>query len=135
MTKKGEIADAVGRIYRGIDEQIGAESNPCRACGKCCDFDAYGHRLYVTGPEMIYFIAKVDSEIKAMPAGICPYNIEDKCTVYRHRFAGCRIFCCKGDDSFRSRLTEAAINDFKAICEDFDIPYSYTDLPAALNKK
>jgi Fe-S-cluster containining protein len=62
----------------------------------------------------------------------CPYNIKGKCTVYKFRFAGCRIFCCKGDADFQSRLSETALKKFKAICEQFQIPYRYLDLPTAL---
>jgi hypothetical protein len=71
--------------------------------------------------------------LKSMPTGRCPYNIDDKCAVYEHRFAGCRIFCCKGDANFQSSLSEAALEKLRAICIKFDIPYRYADLACALN--
>jgi hypothetical protein len=52
--------------------------------------------------------------------------------VHEHRFAACRIFCCKGNSSFQSELSEAAIKRLKAICERSAILYRYQDLPAAL---
>jgi len=67
-----------------------------------------------------------------MAGGRCPWQIDGKCSVYQHRFAGCRIFCCKGNADFQSDLTESALKKFKALCEKFQIPYRYVDLPTAL---
>jgi Fe-S-cluster containining protein len=91
---------------------------------------------------MIYFAAKVGDEnvnpphvwrIKPMTTNRCPYQTNNKCTVYKFRFAGCRIFCCKGDADFQSGLSEMAVKKFKSICEQFQIPYRYIDLEVALN--
>jgi len=131
------VVERVERVYRRIDGRLrqgGARVGRCEACGKCCDFEAFDHHLFVTPPELMYLAANLGGEgLKAMTTGRCPYNVAGKCTVYEHRFAGCRIFCCNGDEDFQSDLSEAALKEFKAICEDFAIPYSYTDLPAALN--
>jgi len=71
----------------------------------------------------------------------CPYNIDGKCSVYKYRFVGCRIFYCKGDSAthladkkdFQSRLSESALKKFKSLCEEFGIDYHYADLATALN--
>jgi hypothetical protein len=70
--------------------------------------------------------------IKKMQDGRCSYQTDDKCTVYKYRFAGCRIFNCKGNPDFQSDLTETVIKKFKMLCEEFQIPYKYVDLPTAL---
>ena len=131
-----EIATAVGQVYNWLDSQISHKQTECEACGKCCDFDGFGHRLFVTSCELIYFGAKISPDkIRPMSAGRCPYNIDGRCTVYPHRFAGCRIFSCKADKDFQGQLSEEALERFKIICDQFDLPYHYTDLPAALNNK
>jgi uncharacterized protein len=139
--KKGDesklkIAASVSEIYKWIDEQILAGSalaGQCSACGKCCDFESYDHRLYVTTPEIIYFVDKIGlANIKQIVGGRCCYQVEGKCTVYPYRFSGCRIFCCKGDAVFQSELTEAAIKKFKALCAELQIPYRYVELTVAL---
>ena len=136
MKHNKEIIRRVKAIYKWLDEQIAANrkvAGVCDACGKCCDFETFGHRLFVTTPEMIFFANKLrDKNIKKMAGGRCSYQIEGKCTVYAHRFAGCRIFCCKGDARFQSDLTEAVIEKFKSLCDEFKIPYRYIDLPTAL---
>jgi hypothetical protein len=48
-------------------------------------------------------------------------------------FAGCRIFCCRGDADFQHRLSEAVLKKLKAICTELEIPYRYLDLTTALN--
>jgi len=131
------LLQKVAEVYDWLDSQIHkniALAGRCDACGKCCDFKGFDHRLFVTTPELLYFAAKLGTKsIKPMTTNRCPYQTNVKCTVYKCRFAGCRIFCCKGDADFQSRLSESALKKFKSICEQFQIPYRYTDLAAALN--
>ncbi len=106
----------------------------CEACGRCCDLDSFDHRLFVTTPEMMYLAANLGAKnIKPMPTGRCPYNVANKCRIYKYRFAGCRIFCCGADADFQSRLSESVLARFKSICTEFQIRYRYTDLASALN--
>jgi len=127
----------VAEIYRWLDAQI--RQNPdlagvCDACGRCCDFAAFDHRLFVTTPELLYLAANLGEEkVKRMPAGQCPYNISGKCSIYEYRFAGCRIFCCKSVPDFQNALSELAVKKFKVLCTQLEIPYRYTDLATALN--
>ena len=127
----------VAEIYNRLDLQIresGDSAGACEACGKCCDFAQFNHRLFVTTPELMYLAAKIGAEnIKQMTTSRCPYNIDGKCTIYEYRFAGCRIFCCKGDADFQNRLSESALRKFKSICDASQIPYQYADLPNVLN--
>jgi hypothetical protein len=143
----------VREVYDWLDSQIGQApdlAGRCDACGKCCEFgnsaavsgqesaavseEAFNHLLFVTTPEVMYFAANLGAEkVKPMLTNRCPYNISGKCTVYGHRFAGCRIFCCKGNTDFQGGLSESAIKKFKSICTEFHIPYRYTDLATALN--
>ena len=134
-----KVVERVGSVYRRLDEQLrraGAKAGRCEACGKCCDFEAFDHRLFVTPPELIYLLAGLGAEKpKPMPGRRCPYNVAGKCTAYEHRFAGCRVFACRGDKDLHSELSESALREFKAICEELDIPYHYSDLATALNTR
>jgi hypothetical protein len=131
------LLERVAEIYKWLDSQTSNNrdlAGTCDACGKCCDFKNFDHRLFVTPPELMYLSANLSGEsIKAMPASRCPYNIGGKCIVYEYRFAGCRIFCCKGDTDFQSRLSESTLKKLKSICTKFQIPYHYSDLATALN--
>src|SRR4030042_1098154 len=129
VARNKEIVSRVGKIYKWLDDQTcdkNAKAGACDACCKCCDFESYGHRLYVTTPEILYLADKLgSSDFKQMTTGRCSYQVDGKCDIYRYRFAACRIFCCKGNAEFQSELAEVAIKKFKAICEEFRIPYRY----------
>ena len=159
-----QLLKKVAEIYDWLDSQIresAALAGVCDACGKCCDFAQLGHSLFVTTTELMYleanlgvdnikgshFASSSDSRRqtglrairrkmgpKPMPTSRCPYNVDGKCTVYEYRFAGCRIFCCDADADFQSRLSESALKKLKSLCAEFQIPYRYTDLAAALNR-
>lgn len=134
MKRDSEIAEAVGRVHEWIDSELAGEKASCKACGKCCDFDGFGHRLFVTKPEMIYLRVKLSDNTQPMKTARCPYNVDAECQIHRHRFAGCRIFFCGGDADMQSRLTEAALVRFKSIGSEFGLDYEYADLRTALNR-
>lgn len=124
------LAD-IEAIYRRLQEQLN-ESHLCAACGQCCDFEAFGHRLYLTTPELLFFAHHVGHPLKQMTDGVCPYRVAGQCSVYPYRFMGCRIFQCKGDADRQSELTEATLAEFKRLCEQYQIEYRYLDLKNAL---
>lgn len=134
---KNQICERVAEIYHWLDSQISGSAGPagvCEACGKCCDFESFEHRLFITAPELMYLAESPGvSGLKPMTTSRCPYNIDGKCTIYGYRFAGCRIFCCRGNKDFQNGLSESALKKFKSLCTDFQIPYRYAELAAALN--
>jgi len=133
----GGLVEDVAAFYEWIEQRLRAEprrAGRCNACGACCDFPAYEHRLYVTPPELIYLASKLNADrLAPMPGGRCPYQQDNRCTIHEHRFAGCRIFHCRGDSNFQSDLSEAALQRLKDLCEKHGIPYRYQDLPTVLN--
>ena len=135
--KQKKITTEVEKIYSRISENRKAKPNKsgnCNACGNCCDFDSFDHRLYVTTPELIYLTEKIGHKnIRPMKTQRCPYNTENKCGIYQNRFAACRIFACNADPDFQSDLTESTLKQLKKICQKLKIDYKYTDLKTALN--
>lgn len=136
MKSDSLICEKVAEIYSWLDSQI-QQNNlvvQCKACGRCCDFENFGHLLFITTPELIFLKENLNSQkIKTMPTAVCPYNEKGRCTIYPFRFASCRIFFCNGDKDFQNRLSESVISRFKSLCTEFDIPYIYSDLKTALN--
>lgn len=130
------IVNAVEEIYQHLQSQLDQTNPHCSACGQCCDFESFGHRLYLTTPELLYFNARLAEHRLAprpMTGGICPWRVDGKCTVYAWRFAGCRIFTCTGDADLQSRLSEDILSQMKRICQTLNLPYQYRDLRTALN--
>jgi Fe-S-cluster containining protein len=52
-----EIPAAVARVYADLQREIDARKPVCNASGRCCRFDEFGHRLYVTTIELAAFVA------------------------------------------------------------------------------
>ncbi|MDD5011251.1 MAG: hypothetical protein PHQ00_03930 [Phycisphaerae bacterium] len=130
--KSIKICSEVKKIYDWLDENIKKFDPDCSACGKCCDFDAFGHKLFVTTPELLYFYENL-KPLRKTANGLCPYLEDGKCTARDFRFAGCRIFFCKADSEKINELSEQAIKKFKALCDEYNFPYRYMDLASALN--
>lgn len=132
-----QLTAEVAAIYTWLDREIRRNADVagvCDACGRCCDFGISDHHLFVTTPELMYVAANLGAEnMKLMPTGRCPYNVDGKCSIYEYRFAGCRIFCCKGEKDFQSALSESALRKLKTLCTTFHVAYRYTDLASALN--
>lgn len=128
------LVDEVGRLYRDLEADLSAAFGPsaCRRCGRCCDFAAFDHRLYVTTPEMIWFISLAGSPGRA-DFGRCPFLAGGECTVHPHRFAGCRIFSCSADKGLQGRFSEGFIAAMKDLCRRFELPYRYLELSEALS--
>jgi Fe-S-cluster containining protein len=137
MTSNKQVVEKVGQIYDWVNQQMKdkpALAGKCKVCGRCCDFETFDHRLFVTTPELMYLVDKIGYyNIMPMLKGRCPWQKENKCSIYEHRFLSCRIFCCKGDKDFQSNLTEETLRKLKSLSTEFDIPYRYTALPAALD--
>jgi len=137
MIENNALLKRVSEIYEWLDSKINESphfTGFCQACGACCDFVRFDHRLFVTTPELVYFSANLGSDcIKPMLMGRCPYNESGKCAVYQYRFAACRIFYCKGNAEFQSELSEWVLKEFKSICTEFGIDYCYRNLSEALS--
>lgn len=126
----------VAELYHQLDEALAAAGGICRHSGKCCNFDSYGHRLYVTTLEMLYFLKGLQHQTQssALPTlanpvhGTCPYQIENLCTAHAYRPIGCRIFYCQGlPDDQQNQLTEQSLRQLRSLHQSHDAPYHYTD--------
>lgn len=57
---RGELED----VYARLSDEVAERRPVCDASGRCCNFEAWGHRLYVTGLEAAYTV----SRLRAAPA-------------------------------------------------------------------
>ena len=73
MHSGNQVVKRVAEIYNWLDSQRNGQadlSGECETCGKCCDLAQFGHRLFVSTPEMLYLTASLDGEaVKPMPTG------------------------------------------------------------------
>ncbi|MFV1958099.1 MAG: YkgJ family cysteine cluster protein [Planctomycetota bacterium] len=122
----------LGRLYAELDAELPRYQFTCAASGRCCDFDAFGHRLYATTLEMEHFHRHGPRERPNANPRHCPAWGEDRlCRAREARMLGCRIYFCgpypvaPPDD-----LYERCHARIRAIHDRYAIPFRYQDVVA-----
>lgn len=123
-TETAKLVEAVAAILAEADADIAARRPVCVASGRCCRFEEYGHRLYVTAAEMVFF-SEIENGKLEMKKGEgmekgelrmekdgegrrvslrqffgaesprgCPFQVEGLCTAREARPLGCRLYFC-----------------------------------------
>lgn len=131
-----ELATRVQQLYNEIQQQVNLQSPRCDRSGRCCRFEQYGHRLFVTTVELAVFYNHVKNGHVPTPDVIaegCPYQINRLCTVHEYRPFGCRIFFCDPSVSeWQQEQYEHFHLQLRQMHTDLDIPYRYVEWRQAL---
>lgn len=131
--KRPNISTRIEVIYREVQDQIDARKPRCDISGKCCRFDAYGHRLFVTTLEIAAFADALTDAVLPVTTGGCPYQIDRLCTVHAIRPFGCRIyFCDPTAQDWQHAQYEAFHLRLRDLHVELDVPYFYIDWLEAL---
>jgi Fe-S-cluster containining protein len=137
-TARDEVVEAVAAIYESVREQIDARRPVCVMSGRCCRFEEYGHRLYVTTMELASFsrAASPQGFLGAMSAWDgtgCPFQVNRLCSVHASRPFGCRIFFCDPTATqWQQDLYERFHAELKGLHESLQVPYFYVEWRAGL---
>jgi Fe-S-cluster containining protein len=132
---RADVLLSVDAIYRDLEREIATRKPRCVASGKCCRFEAYGHRLYVTTMELAAFAATVQPAAGSWDGTGCPYQVDGLCSVHPIRPFGCRIFFCDPTATqWQNDHYEIFHNRFKSEHERLGIPYRYVEWRFALNE-
>lgn len=131
-----QISGELELVYQHIARAVDDRKPICTTSGRCCNFDAWGHRLYVTGLEAAYLFIRLhelrDSPLTiadidaAREAGGCPFQKALLCSVHAIRPLGCRTYYC--DDTaqqWQQDLTEAQLREIRAIHDRHGLDYQY----------
>lgn len=82
------------RLYADLERELPKYDFTCAASGRCCDFDAWGHRLYITTLEAEHFFRSMKRR-ENDEEGHCPAWGGDRlCHARDGRMLGCRTFFC-----------------------------------------
>ena len=127
--------DAVERLYRSVQEEIDHRRPLCVISGRCCRFEEFGHRLFVTTLELARFVHQA-GPIQA-PANWdgtgCPFQRAKLCTVHAIRPFGCRMFFCDATSTdWQNAAYERFHGELKRLHETLDVPYFYLEWREAL---
>lgn len=91
--RRPEVRASVDALYAALQEAIDLRRPICRASGRCCRFEQFGHSLFVTTMELAAFRAAVEP-VAAWDGFGCPYQAQGLCGVHAARPFGCRVFFC-----------------------------------------
>lgn len=141
--KRGEIDRAIRDLYADLDQAVAERRPVCNASGRCCKFEEFGHRLYVTGLEIAWFFQNVESvdanegrDIPLQQAASspnCPYQIGGLCSTHAIRPLGCRAFFCEeGTEDWQQETTELFLERLKQLHAEQNLPYQYMEWRAGL---
>jgi Fe-S-cluster containining protein len=126
------IAAELEAVYAYIAAQVEDRAPICTASGRCCRFEEYGHRLYVTGLEAAYTLARLGRVLEAAEIdsararGGCPFQIERLCDVHQIRPLGCRVYYCDPSaKEWQEDLSERMLAEVRKIHDRHGIPYRY----------
>src|SRR6476660_5398588 len=90
-----EMREAVERLYTDLAAEVELRRPVCIVSGRCCRFEEYGHRLFVTTMELAAFVHQVGPrEITQWDGHGCPFQAGKLCGVHAIRPFGCRMFFC-----------------------------------------
>lgn len=144
--KRPAVRAVVRNVYCALQEEIDRRRPICKTSGRCCRFDEYGHRLYVTTAEMAVFVSElpsIDSGRRCVTAVTrslpifkepsCPFQVDGLCSVHAIRPFGCRVFFCDETATDWQRAQyELFHRKLKEIHLCMDIPYFYVEWRQAL---
>lgn len=134
-SERAEVRDAVRQLYARVQQLINLRRPVCLLSGRCCRFEEFGHRLYVTTVELAAFYHDATMARPALKwdgAG-CPFQRNKLCTVHAIRPFGCRIFFCDASSTaWQNELYERFHSELKSLHDQLDVPYFYVEWRQAL---
>jgi Fe-S-cluster containining protein len=147
---RSEVDQQLRELFKKLDGAVAARGPTCWTSGNCCRFDSYGHQLFVTGLELVWFLnqpvvlsqldhsrtgqqaALSDNPLAILsqpgPGGACPFQIDNLCSTHAVRPLGCRVFFCQqGTQDWQQDLYEQFLNRLRDLHTQHDIAYHYFD--------
>ena len=127
----------IEKLYDDIEGHLAGLNLNCENCGKCCDFDRFDHRLYVTTLEILYFWNNLNKQKISFPQDLisdqkfsrCPYQQGQGCLARAFRPSGCRIFFCRDVPSkFQHELMEKCMQRLYVLHDKYEVLYYCADI-------
>lgn len=153
-----EVLSAVGDVYADVQKAIAERKPVCNMSGKCCKFEEYGHRLYVSTLEMAAFLDGMKNEgrrlkddegdgkptpfssLRLHPSSLpsntgCPYQLAGLCSVHAIRPFGCRMFFCDPTATgWQQEMYEQFHARLKSMHDQLEVEYFYVEWRAGLRE-
>lgn len=134
-SQRPEVLRAVDALYAQVQSEIDRRRPVCAISGRCCRFEEYGHRLYVTTIELARFVHDLDivAPRETWDGAGCPFQRSRLCTVHALRPFGCRMFFCDPTSTdWQNAAYERFHAELKQFHERFNVPYFYVEWREAI---
>jgi Fe-S-cluster containining protein len=137
-----DVRDAVERIYADLASEVAKRRPVCIVSGRCCRFEDFGHRLFVTTAELAAFVhglesnprsPAIDASVRDWDGAGCPFQVAKLCGVHGLRPFGCRVFFCdETATQWQNDAYEAFHARLKRLHDDLGLEYFYVEWRQAL---
>jgi Fe-S-cluster containining protein len=127
---RADARAAIEALYAHIQDVIDLRRPICNTSGRCCRFEEFGHRLFVTTIELAVFADEVGARGEDRGASVagCQYQIDGLCSVHAIRPFGCRIFFCDATAAvWQAEQYERFHARIRKLHDDLNIPYFYVE--------
>jgi Fe-S-cluster containining protein len=132
-----DVRAAVTQIYQDLQTQIDLRRPLCILSGRCCHFEEFGHRLYVTTLELATFLHDLQQQNLPVPSpnpGGCPFQQNKLCSVHQIRPFGCRLFFCDSTSTdWQHEQYQLFHTRLRQLHQDLAVPYFYLEWRQALS--
>ena len=132
-----EVVEALEQAYASLQAEVDRRKPVCVVSGKCCRFEEYGHRLFVTTLELAAFLhhsraraasPELERSIRTWDGAGCPFQVARLCGVHTFRPLGCRMFFCDATSTeWQNEQYEAFHARLKRLHEALKVPYAYME--------
>ncbi|MBI1372013.1 MAG: hypothetical protein GC159_04540 [Phycisphaera sp.] len=141
QARDAEIDAALRTLFDELDAAVTERGPTCWISGRCCQFDSFEHRLYVTGLEIAWLVSQLDDaqratlDVAPLPdVDGCPFQHDKLCGVRTIRPLGCRVFFCDPSaQSWQNPLYESFLDRLRALHEAHRIEYRYMEWRSGLD--
>jgi Fe-S-cluster containining protein len=140
---RDDVRVAVAALYARVQREIDARRPRCDVSGRCCRFEEFGHRLYVTTMELAVFVHELQQlraagqvpDTSASDGTGCAFQRGRLCGVHPIRPFGCRMFFCDPTATeWQNQLYERFHAELREAHERLGVPYRYVEWRAALRE-
>ena len=125
--------DALTALYHEIDVELRRLGASCEACGRCCRFAEFGHRLWMTNLETDYLRARHEHR-EAVDPGACAYLDGTSCSARDGRSLACRTFHCGLPSDVVEEITNRYFERLREIARAAGSRLEYVDSPAGADR-
>ncbi len=123
------------QIYDALAEDLARLAPVCDLSGRCCRFQEYGHRLYLSRTEAELLLEDGLPAAATIDEEGCPFQQGLLCTARGKRPFGCRVFFCDPKYAGQAELlSEKYLGQLRALHTETNTPWEYGELYSFLQE-